>query len=387
MKVAIWSVALVALTGAYGAAAAADADNLKGLWLTTDYPALQVRAGDDTTLPLTIYNYGLPPQRTALSITDKPQDWKTTIEGAGKPVSAAFVSHDGSASLSLKIDAPATAKPGHYTLALHAQGDDGKSDLPISIDLAPPLKAKLTATPKLPVLEGTPKTAFDFSVTVKNESASSMLANLSAKTPDGFVATFKEGYGSQELTTIPLKAGESKDLSVSIKPPESAAAGKYPALVEIKGGAADATTKLTMDVAGQPALSFTGKDDRVSGNAYAGKQATFPMLVRNSGSADARDISLSATAPPGWKISFDPKKIADVPANGEAPVQAQVQPAAQAIAGDYVVAMRANGDGLSDMASYRVTVRTSTLWGVTGVGIIAAAMLVLVGSVARFGRR
>jgi uncharacterized membrane protein len=34
-----------------------------------------------------------------------------------------------------------------------------------------------------------------------------------------------------------------------------------------------------------------------------------------------------------------------------------------------------------------VTVTTSTLWGIAGVGIIGVALLVMVGAVARFGRR
>ena len=195
-----------------------DPNPIQGLWLATDYPALQIRAGEDTTLPLTIYNYGLPPQRTALSIADTPADWTAAIEGGGKPVSAAFVDHDGHASLSLKLKIPAAAKPGDYKLVLHADGDSAKSDLPIAITLAAPLAAKLTATPKFPVLKGTPKSSFDFNVTVKNESASDMLVNLNADAPAGFTTTFKEGYGSQELTSLPFKADESKDLTVSIKP-------------------------------------------------------------------------------------------------------------------------------------------------------------------------
>jgi uncharacterized membrane protein len=34
-----------------------------------------------------------------------------------------------------------------------------------------------------------------------------------------------------------------------------------------------------------------------------------------------------------------------------------------------------------------VTVATSSMWGIVGIGIIGAALLVLVGAVARFGRR
>jgi uncharacterized membrane protein len=364
------------------------ANAIQGLWLTTDYPALQIRAGEDTTLPLTIYNYGLPPQRTALSIVDKPADWTAEIEGGGKPVSAAFVDHDGRSSLSLKLTIPATARPGTYKITLHADGDQAKSELPITVNLAAPLAAKLTATPKFPVLKGSPKSAFDFNVTVKNESAADMLVNLGTDAPKGFTTTFKQGYGAQELTSLPFKAGESKDLSISIKTPGDIKAGSYPVEVKLTGDKASAQTRLTLDVAGQPALSFTGQDDRLSGQAYAGTEKSFPMVVRNSGSAEATNVKLTASPPSGWKVAFEPKEIASVPVDGEAKVNALVTPSAKALAGDYVVTMRASGDGgASESASYRVSVTTSTVWGAVGVGVIGVALLVLVGAVGRFGRR
>jgi uncharacterized membrane protein len=48
---------------------------------------------------------------------------------------------------------------------------------------------------------------------------------------------------------------------------------------------------------------------------------------------------------------------------------------------------RANAKGDSTTADFRVTVTTSTVWGVVGLGVIAVALLVLLGAVARFGRR
>ena len=62
-------------------------------------------------------------------------------------------------------------------------------------------------------------------------------------------------------------------------------------------------------------------------------------------------------------------------------------PPPKAIDGDYMISMTASGGGLSQTVNYRVTVLTSTIWGVAGVGVIAAALLVLVGAVRRFGRR
>jgi uncharacterized membrane protein len=43
--------------------------------------------------------------------------------------------------------------------------------------------------------------------------------------------------------------------------------------------------------------------------------------------------------------------------------------------------------GVSESANFRITVLTSTLWGAIGIAIIAIALLVVVFSVARFGRR
>ena len=68
-------------------------------------------------------------------------------------------------------------------------------------------------------------------------------------------------------------------------------------------------------------------------------------------------------------------------------VQALVTPTEKAIAGDYVTSMSASARGESANQSFRITVTTSTLWGIAGVGIIGIALLVLVGAVARFGRR
>jgi uncharacterized membrane protein len=73
--------------------------------------------------------------------------------------------------------------------------------------------------------------------------------------------------------------------------------------------------------------------------------------------------------------------------NEKKEVQVLVTPADKAIAGDYVASFRATARGESSAADFRITVTTSTLWGLVGVGIIAVALLVLLGAVARFGRR
>jgi uncharacterized membrane protein len=214
-----------------------------------------------------------------------------------------------------------------------------------------------------------------------------MLVNLVADAPEGFSTTFKEGYGAQELTSLPFKAGESKDLTVSIKPGPDTPAGAVAVIMHANGEKAQAATKLTLDIAGQPSFTLSGPDGRLSGDAHAGEGKSFPLVLHNGGTAPARDVALSASPPSGWKVTFDPKQVPKIPVDGDQKITTLLTPAPKALAGDYMVTMRASGDGQSQSADYRVSVTTSTLWGMAGVGVIGAALLVLVGAVGRFGRR
>ena len=110
-------------------------------------------------------------------------------------------------------------------------------------------------------------------------------------------------------------------------------------------------------------------------------------MLTNTGTAAAEQVELSGSGPSGWKVEFEPKTVDRIAPNETKEVQALITPTAKAIAGDYVTTLRANARGESSSPTFRVTVATSTQWGIIGVGIIGAALLVLVGAVARFGRR
>src|SRR5690606_14183183 len=144
--------------------------------------------------------------------------------------------------------------------------------LPVAVTLSETEPAKLTLEPELPALRGTVRSSFDYQVAVTNDGQEDTVINLVSDAPPGFQVTFKERYGSQELTSLPLKAGEKKDLSVSVKAPENAQAGQYPVRVGAAGGNASAETQLVLDITGQPQLSLAGPGGRLSGDATAGEQ-------------------------------------------------------------------------------------------------------------------
>ncbi len=106
---------------------------------------------------------------------------------------------------------PADAKTDTVSFRVVATAPDRTLTLPITMRLTAAKPAKLDVEPDLPALRGSPNSSFDFQATIKNDSPDDATVNLVAQTPDGFNAIFKEQYGSQELTSLPIKAGEIED--------------------------------------------------------------------------------------------------------------------------------------------------------------------------------
>jgi uncharacterized membrane protein len=68
-------------------------------------------------------------------------------------------------------------------------------------------------------------------------------------------------------------------------------------------------------------------------------------------------------------------------------VIATIKPAAEAIAGDYVVSFRAATAESNKSADVRVTVETSVIWGIVGLAIIVIVIGGLIYIFQRYGRR
>jgi uncharacterized membrane protein len=359
---------------------------VKGLYLLTDYPALTVQAGGTSTVALRLHNYGLPPERLQLSVDGVPQGWTATILGGGQPVAAAMPATGKDVALQLRLDVPANAQGG-ATVTVNAKGVNQTISLPIAVALGKDLPAKLTREPQLPALRGSPTSNFEYQLTVKNDSGRNLLVSLGAKAPQNFSTRFTEAYGSQELSSLPIEAGQSKDVKLAVRAPAQTGAGKIPVGVTVSAEGVSADAQVVMEIVGQPQLRLTGRDGVVSARAEAGNQTSIPIVVANEGSAPAEGVELSGTAPSGWKVEFDPKQVERIAPGQRAEAQLLLTPSPKALAGDYMTSLRASSRGESASSDFRVAVSTSTYWGMAGAGIIGIALLVMVGAIARFGRR
>lgn len=381
------TVPVVGLTAPAAYAADSHDSNIKGLYLMTDYPAVTIRPGTTSNIPLRLQNYGLTPDRYKLSVSGVPSGWTATILGGGQPVAAAMPAPDSNVSLQLRLDVPANSNLSEQTLTVKAEGDGNQASLPVAVALAKELPAKLSVTSKLPSLRGSPKSNFEYTLTIKNDSGRNLTASFAADAPNNFETSFTEAYGTQELSSIPIEAGQSKDIKLKVRPPSTIDAGHFPVTVTVNAEDATAKVDLALDVVGQPQLQVAGRDGLLSARAVAAQQSSIPVVVTNTGSAPAENIALAATAPTGWKVTFEPAAIERLVPGKDAEVQALVTPSDKSLAGDYMVSVRATSRGESASSQFRITVATSTVWGMAGAGVIGVALLLMLGAVARFGRR
>jgi uncharacterized membrane protein len=381
-------VTVVGLPSMTPGAIAADASGITGLYLTTQYPALTVRLGEIATIDFSLHDYRLPPTQLVLSVPQAAPDWKATILGGGQPVGSVMVTPDNEAALQLRLEPPAKAAPGEYRFVVEARGGASNLELPITLTVGKELPAKLKLSTSLPALRGSATSSFKFTVTAANDSGRNATIDFSATAPKNFQVTYTEAYGSQQIASLPIEAGKSKDVDATVAVPHDTAAGNYRLVLHAKSGAAAADLPLEITVVGQPNLSIAGEGGRLSANAYAGQSSPLTVVLRNDGSAAARDIALSASAPEDWKTRFEPKEIEELAPDKSQSVQLTMTPSARAIAGDYQMTVTADSaGGQSQSENFRITVLTSTLWGMVGIGVIAIALLVVVFAVARFGRR
>ena len=291
--IALLALATASVLGSQAFAQAPMSPVMQGLFLLTDYPAQTVRAGEIATIRVKMQNSGLAPEPMALTLSGVPAGWKIDILGGGQPVASAMPGQNESVALQLRVEVPKDAKPGSQQVMLSAKGSRLQSaELPLTLTVGTETPAKLSLKSRLPSLRGTPRSSFEYSVTVGNDSGKDLTVALSAQGPANFQTTFTEGFGSNEISSIPIEAGQTKDIKVKVTPPRDVKAGDYPVLVKVAAEGATAELRVTLQISGQGKLALSTTGGRLSGEAEIGKTSTYTLVLTNDGTAAVDEIEM-----------------------------------------------------------------------------------------------
>src|SRR5207245_7867009 len=128
---------------------------------------------------------------------------------------------------------------------------------PLTVTIGKELPAKHKLTTNLPALRGNATPSFKFKVAVANDSGRDATINFSADAPKNFQVTFTEAYGTQQLTSIPIEAGKSKDIEASLTIPRETQAGEYKLMLHAKTEATSGELPVSLTIVGQARVTLS----------------------------------------------------------------------------------------------------------------------------------
>jgi len=366
-----------------------------GITLTTGFPGVVVKPGDSPGFGVTI---GAPVGTTVdLAVTDIPDGWTSTLRGGNLVIDSTTIikgtvdangatSDVGVQDVRLELAVPADTPDGDYSVTLQGTSAVGSATLVMDVTVSAAVTGGVTLGTSYPDLRGSPDTNFTYSLDLVNNTADELQFDLAAQGPAGWTIDVKPTAQSR-AATVTLAGGAKTTLIVDVNPPNDTPAGTYQILVTASGGTQTVDAQLTAEVTGNHAMTLVTADQRLNASVHAGAESTVALQIVNTGTAPLDQVTLSATPPNGWNVTFQPSTIVEIAPGASADLTAIIKASPDAVAGDYRLTFSASVPEVSDQIEMRVTVQTSALWGFVGIALVVLALGGLGVVFWRLGRR
>ena len=349
--------------------------------LTGESMPVEKKAGDSLTFALSLDNYSGASQDLTLSVEEIPEGWEGSFSASSNQVSVVHVKNEQTDdSVTFAVDVPLDAADGDYTIRLKAQGQNIADTMDLALTVSAEEIGESSFTAEYPSQEGDADTAFTFSATLINNTLSSQTYSFTANAPTGWQVSFLPSGEPTKVAALDVEARTTQAVDISVTPPENIEAGTY----EIPCTATSVNETMTIDlsvtITGSYAMSLSTPSGRLSLDAYANQESAVQLSLTNTGNSDLTNVNLTSSAPSGWNVRFSTETIDVIEPGATVETTAYITPGEEAMSGDYVTT-------LSDSAEFRITVKTETKWGLTGIGIIVVLAVVIILVMRKYGRR
>lgn len=354
------------------------------LSVTTPFVGVSIKPGDTATFALDVA--GPPGTRVALSVDDVPENWETSLSGGGFQLSEVLIGETGHVSVDLDVDVPEDATEGDYGVTVVSSSGGVVQRLPLALSVTATAGGEVSLSTDFPDLQGSADSTFSYTLDLSNGTPQEIQFGLTAEGPEGWQVEVRPS-GEAQASTVTVGGGQNTTVTVDVDPPDTAEAGSYVVVARADGGGESAEVELGVTITGSFDVELATASEVLNVDVNAGSSSTLDLVVVNSGSAPLVGVTMSATPPSGWNVTFDTEVIESIPAGESVPVIATITPADGAINGDYVVSFDARTTEASAGIDIRATVKTSAAWGLVGVAVIGLALVGLALVFRRYGRR
>lgn len=356
--------------------------------LSTKYPSMVVKAGDSLTFDLDIDNQSGVSQDIKLSVEEIPEGWNGSFSAGSKQVSIVHVKNEeANTEVDFAVDIPLEASDGEYEIVLKAVGGSFSDEMTLNFTVNAEQIGESSFEVEYPSQEGDADTDFSFASTLINNTLSNQSYSFSANAPVGWQVSFMPSGETTKVAALEVEARTSQGVDISVTPPANVEAGTY----NVNLIAASADEKLTLDleivITGSYDVNLSTPSGRLSFDAYANQESAVQLTITNNGNTELTNVNLTSSAPTGWNVRFESETIELIEAGATIETTAYVTPGEDAMSGDYVTTMTVKNSNANDSVEFRVTVKTETRWGFTGIAVIVLLAAAIAGIMRRYGRR
>ena len=354
------------------------------LTVVTPYPAVAVEPGDQVSFDLTLS----APETTAVALSAEgvPEGWTAAFRGGGFELDSVTAGPGMESQVEFSVTVPADAPEGPTGMTVVAQGGGDTVELPLQIRVSAAAGGEVTLVPDFPGLRAPAGETVSFDVTLRNDTPADYQFELDASGPAGWQVS-AEPASEAQAATLGVEAGAEETIRVAATSPAQAEAAQYTISVQARSGDVEVSTELIVEIIGSYSMELSTTEQRLNADVTVGSSSELGLTLTNTGTAPLTGVSLDATPPSGWEVTFDSPELASVPAGETVVVTATITPSEEAVAGDYVLGFSASAEQANDSVEIRTTVTPSAVWGLLGVALIALTLAGLAFVFRRFGRR
>ena len=356
--------------------------------LSTQYPALTVKAGDSLTFDLDLDNYSGVSQDITLSVAEIPEGWEGTFSAGSNQVSVVHVKNQATNSeVSFAVDVPLETADGEYIIRLAARGEDFADEMEIALTVSAEEIGESSFTAEYSSQEGDATTDFTFSATLINNTLSTQNYSFTSNAPSGWQVSFQPSGESTSVAALDVEARTTQAMDISVTPPENVEAGTYEIPVTATSVNESMPITLSVTITGSYGLTLSTPSGRLSLDAYANQESAVQLSLTNTGNSDLTNVNLTSSAPTGWTVRFANETIDIIEAGATVETTMYITPGEDAMSGDYATTITARNSDANDSVDFRITVKTETIWGLTGIGVIVVLAVVIGIVMRKYGRR
>ncbi|WP_156289726.1 COG1470 family protein [Oceanobacillus salinisoli] len=354
--------------------------------LYTPYTGLSATPGETIDYTVDVINNESSIQNVTFDVQGLPEEWSYKITANGSAIEQLSVRKGSEEQITLEITVPLEIEQADYEFNLVATDQSGNSSqLPFLVKLTEEGTFETEINVDQPNLQGQTDSSFSYSATIRNRTAEEQNYALTANAPEGWGVVFKSG--SDNITSVTVEPNSEADIIVDVTPPENASADTYEIGVSAAGSGTSAETTLEAVITGSYGINLTTPNENLSTDITSGGDRVIDLVVQNTGTAPLTNVELSASTPTDWEYEFDTNTIPEIAPGESVTVKATLTASNDAIAGDYITTFTATAAETSSDADFRVSVETSTLWGIIGIVIIVGVVAGLYYIIKKYGRR